>query len=236
MRGSLIYSGKAKNIYETDDPSLVIMEHKDCLTALNGEKKGSFSGKGPLNRNISDGIFKHLQTKGVKTHFVESLSDTETLVKKVTIIPLEVIVRNVAAGSFSKKYGAPEGAPLKNIVVEYSLKDDALGDPMLAESHAAALGIATFEELDYLKEQALKVNSALIELFAGVGLKLVDFKIEFGKDDKGEVLLADEITPDSCRLWDIESQEKLDKDRFRRDLGGVEDAYREVARRLALMA
>jgi phosphoribosylaminoimidazole-succinocarboxamide synthase len=232
MRGSLIYSGKAKNIYETDDAQLVAMEYKDSLTAGNGEKKGSFSGKGAMNRRISDFIFKRLEERGVPTHLVETLSPTEALVKKVEIIPLEVIVRNTAAGSFSKKYGAPEGAPLKNIVVEFSLKDDALGDPMLAESHAAALGIATFEELDELKRLALKINAALLEIFGSVGLKLVDFKVEFGKTSDGSIILADEITPDSCRLWDVESSEKLDKDRFRRDLGGVEEAYREVLRRL----
>jgi phosphoribosylaminoimidazole-succinocarboxamide synthase len=232
VRGSLLYSGKAKNIYETDDPSLAIMEYKDILTAGNGEKKGAFEEKGAINREITDIIFKYLEGKGISTHFVKNVSQTETLVKKVNIIPLEVIVRNVAAGSFSKKYGVPEGAPLKGIVVEYSLKDDALGDPMLSESHALALGVATQEDLDKLKEAALKVNAALIGLFEGIGLKLVDFKIEFGKGQDGEIILADEITPDSCRLWDMESSEKLDKDRFRRDLGGVEDAYREVWRRL----
>ncbi|MDR1538811.1 MAG: phosphoribosylaminoimidazolesuccinocarboxamide synthase [Clostridiales bacterium] len=227
-----IYSGKAKDIYETDDPSFAIMEHRDDLTALNGEKRGSFNEKGIINHEITGLIFSFLESKGIKTHFVRDLNSRESLVKKVSIIPLEVIVRNVAAGSFSKKYGVAEGAPLKCTVLEFSLKNDALGDPMLSESHAVALGIASQKELSEIGEAACRINGALTELFSSIGLKLVDFKVEFGRDDEGKLLLADEITPDSCRLWDLESGEKLDKDRFRRSLGGVEEAYREVWRRL----
>ena len=228
----LLYRGKVKDIYETTDPNGVIIHYRDELTALNGGKRGSFPDKGLLNRQITDKIFAYLESNGVKTHFIKTINDNEVLVRKVRILPLEVIVRNIAAGSFSKKYGVPEGIPLKSTVLEFSLKNDDLGDPMLSPSHALALEIVTQGQLSEITDVALKINQLLIELFNSVNLTLVDFKIEFGTDSEGDILLADEISPDSCRLWEKGSNVKMDKDRFRQDLGGVEDAYREVCKRL----
>ncbi|MDR0999294.1 MAG: phosphoribosylaminoimidazolesuccinocarboxamide synthase [Clostridiales bacterium] len=232
QKRQLLYSGKAKDIYATSDPNLVIMRYRDDLTALNGEKRGSFEGKGAINQAVSDTIFAFLENRGIKTHFVKTLGDNETLVKAVTILPLEVIVRNVAAGSFSRKYGVKEGTPLKSAVLEYSYKMDELGDPMLAESHILALGLATQEQLNKIADSTYKVNDALKELFSRLGLNLIDFKVEFGVTSDGDILLADEITQDSCRLWDMETGVRVDKDRFRQDLGGVKDAYQDLLERL----
>jgi phosphoribosylaminoimidazole-succinocarboxamide synthase len=209
------------------------MRYRDDLTALNGGKKGSFPGKGALNRRISDMIFAFLETGGVKTHFIKTINEYEVLIRKVHILPLEVIVRNIAAGSFSKKYGVPEGKPLKMALLEFSLKDDALGDPMISPSHAIALELVTEEQLNQISGVAMGINNLLKALFDRVNLTLVDFKIEFGTGSGGNILLADEITPDTCRLWEKDAGVKMDKDRFRQDLGGVEEAYREVANRLA---
>ncbi|MDR1913913.1 MAG: phosphoribosylaminoimidazolesuccinocarboxamide synthase [Clostridiales bacterium] len=228
----LLYSGKAKEIYSTDEPCLVIMKYLDDLTALNGAKHGSFADKGHLNRQISDKIFVYLERRGIKTHYVKTINSQEVLVKKVSIIPLEVIVRNIAAGSFSKKYGVPEGTPLACSVLEFSYKNDELGDPMLSESHALALGLATKRQIETISKVALLINDELKALFDNINLRLIDFKIEFGIDNDGNILLADEISPDSCRLWDKDTDKKLDKDRFRLDLGDVEAAYRDVASRL----
>ena len=209
------------------------MRYRDDLTALNGGKKGSFPEKGLLNLQISNTIFTYLSSHGIKTHLVRSLGVNEVLVIRVWIFPLEVIVRNIAAGSFSKKYGVPEGKPLKSPVLEFSLKNDELGDPMISPSHILALELVTGEQLREMSDIALKINGLLTDLFNGVNLTLVDFKLEFGADTRGDILLADEITPDTCRLWEKGANVKMDKDRFRQDLGGVEDAYREVARRLS---
>ncbi|MDO4553786.1 MAG: phosphoribosylaminoimidazolesuccinocarboxamide synthase [Lachnospiraceae bacterium] len=229
----LLYEGKAKKVFKTDDPDLLIVDYKDDATAFNGEKKGTIVGKGVVNNRMTNYIFRMLEEKGVPTHYVQELSDRETVVKKVEIVPLEVIVRNVAAGSFSKKLGIEEGFQLIEPTLEFSYKDDALGDPMINDYFAIAIGAATREEIDKITELAFKVNAALKELFLEMGIKLIDFKIEFGRY-KGQIILADEISPDTCRLWDVETNEKLDKDRFRRDLGNVEDAYQEVFKRLGL--
>ena len=228
----LMYTGKAKKVYATDDPNLCIFEYKDDATAFNGLKKGSFEGKGIINNQMANYIFKLLEKKGVKTHLVEELSPRETLVKKVDIIPLEVIVRNIAAGSFSKRYGVEEGTAFKAPTLEYSYKNDELGDPLINSYHALALGIATKEELDEIAKLAFTVNEGLKEIFINIGIKLVDFKIEVGRTADGEIVLADEISPDTCRLWDAETNKKLDKDRFRLDLGEFGDVYREVWGRL----
>lgn len=227
-----LYEGKAKKVYKTDDENLYIVSYKDDATAFNGLKKGTIVGKGVINNKMSNMMMKLLETKGVKTHFVEELSDRDTLVKKVTIVPLEVIIRNVAAGSFSKRYGVEEGVVFKSPTIEFSYKNDDLGDPLINSYHALALGLATEQELDTIKEMAFKVNEVLTEYFKGLNIRLVDFKLEFGRLPSGEIVLADEISPDTCRLWDLTTNEKLDKDRFRRDLGGVEDAYNEVMKRL----
>ena len=229
-----IYEGKAKKVFKTDDPELLIVDYKDDATAFNGLKKGTIEGKGSINNRMTNLLMGVMEKAGIPTHFVKELSDRETLVKKVTILPLEVIVRNIAAGSFSKRFGVEEGTVLKNPTLEFCLKDDALGDPMIAESHITALGLATREELDLVSEMTMKVNQILTEYFKGIGIKLVDFKIEFGKLSNGQIVLADEISPDTCRLWDAKTNQKLDKDRFRRDLGNVEDAYNEVFSRLGL--
>jgi len=234
LKGKMLYEGKAKKIYETDDKNLLIVEYKDDATAFNGLKKGIIKGKGIINNRMSNYLFKLLESKGVATHFVEELSDRETLVKKVSIVPLEVIVRNIAAGSFSKKYGVEEGTELACSTLEYSYKNDALGDPMINEYHALALRLASREELDRINELAFKVNQILREFFLSKGIILVDFKLEFGRLDDGAIVLADEISPDTCRLWDSKSKTKLDKDRFRRDLGNVEEAYEEIFRRLGI--
>lgn len=227
----MLYEGKAKKVFKTDDEKLLIVDYKDDATAFNGLKKGQILGKGVINNRMTNIILKYLADNGIENHLVEELSDRETLVKRVSIVPLEVIIRNVAAGSFSKRFGVEEGTALKNPILEYSYKNDALGDPMINTYQALAIGVATKEELDSIAEQALKINELLKKFFLNVGIKLIDFKIEFGRYD-GRVILADEISPDTCRLWDAETNEKLDKDRFRRDLGNVEEAYQEVWRRI----
>ena len=227
-----IYEGKAKKVYITDDPELYIVDYKDDATAFNGLKKGTIAGKGIINNQMSNRLMQMIEQKGVPTHFVRELSERETLVKKVSIVPLEVIVRNIAAGSFSKRYGVEEGMVFEEPVIEFSYKNDALGDPLLNTDHALALKVATRAEIDTIKSYALKVNSILKAFWAECGITLVDFKLEFGKTADGSVILADEISPDTCRLWDSATGEKLDKDRFRRDLGGVEEAYAEIMKRL----
>lgn len=227
-----VYEGKAKKVYKTDDPELLIVDYKDDATAFNGQKKGTIRDKGIVNNEVTNYLMEMLEKEGVPTHFVKQLSDRETLVKRVAIVPLEVIIRNRAAGSFSKRYGVPEGTDLKSTVLEYSYKDDALGDPLINDSHILALGIATRQELDTISGLALKINDLLKKFFLGVGIELVDFKLEFGKISDGTIILADEISPDTCRFWDVKTHEKLDKDRFRRDLGNVEGAYREIVRRI----
>ncbi|MDF3001721.1 MAG: phosphoribosylaminoimidazolesuccinocarboxamide synthase [Bacillota bacterium] len=227
----MLYEGKAKKVYRTDDPKLYIVDYKDDATAFNGEKKGTISEKGVVNNTMSAIIFGMLEKKGVPTHLVKLLSDRETLVKAVKILPLEVIVRNVAAGSFSKRYGVEEGRPLAKAALEFSYKNDELGDPLINDDHILALELATEEQLATVKKYALIVNNALKEFFLDKGLKLIDFKIEFGVAD-GEILLADEISPDTCRLWDVNTNEKMDKDRFRRDMGNVEETYQEVLARI----
>ena len=226
-----IYEGKAKKVYKTDDPELYIVDYKDDATAINGLKKGTIAGKGIINNQMSNRLKQMIEQKGVPTHFVKELSERETLVKKVSSVPLEVIVRNIAAGSFSKRYGVDEGMVFDAPVVEFSYKNDSLGDPLLNTDHALALKIATRSEIDTIKSYALKVNSILKAFWAECGVTLVDFKLEFGKTADGSVILADEISPDTCRLWDSATGEKLDKDRFRRDLGGVEEAYAEIMKR-----
>ena len=227
----LVYEGKAKKVFETENPELLIVSYKDDATAFNGLKKGTISGKGVINNQMSNMLMQLLEKKGVPTHFVEELSERETVVKRVTIVPLEVIVRNIAAGSFSKRYGVEEGKVFDKPTVEFSYKNDELGDPLINDSHAVAIGAATDEEIAIIKDYALKVNEALKEFWKECGVTLVDFKLEFGKTSDGTIILADEISPDTCRLWDSKTGEKLDKDRFRRDLGGVEDAYTEVMKR-----
>ena len=227
-----IYEGKAKKVYKTDDPELYIVDYKDDATAFNGLKKGTIAGKGIINNQMSNRLMQMIEQKGVPTHFVRELSERETLVKKVSIVPLEVIVRNIAAGSFSKRYGVDEGMVFEEPVIEFSYKNDALGDPLLNTDHALALKVATRAEIDTIKSYALKVNSILKPFWAECGVTLVDFKLEFGKTADGSIILADEISPDTCRLWDSATGEKLDKDRFRRDLGGVEEAYAEIMKRL----
>ena len=229
-----LYEGKAKKVYKTDDPNLVIVDYKDDATAFNGEKKGTIVGKGVVNNRMTNHVFQLLAKAGVPTHFVEELSDRETLVKKVTIVPLEVIVRNVAAGSFSKRMGVEEGSALLQPILEFSYKEDALGDPFINDDYALALGFATQEEIDTIKGYTRTVNEVMKAYFLEMNMKLIDFKIEFGKDAEGNIILADEVSPDTCRLWDVETNEKLDKDRFRRDLGNVEDAYNEVFARLGI--
>ena len=226
-----IYEGKAKKVYATDDPDLVIVSYKDDATAFNGLKKGTIAGKGVINNKMSNMMMAMLEKKGVPTHFVEELSDRDTLVKKVQIVPLEVIIRNVAAGSFSKRYGVEEGMQLAAPTIEFSYKNDDLGDPLINDYHALALRLATEEEIARIKELAFKVNDEMKAFFKGIGIDLIDFKLEFGRFH-GEIVLADEISPDTCRFWDSKTHEKLDKDRFRRDLGGVEDAYQEIMKRI----
>lgn len=227
-----LYEGKAKQVFATNDPEKVIVSYKDDATAFDGLKKGSIAGKGSINNRMSNMLMQLLEKKGIPTHFVEELSDRETVVKKVSIVPLEVIIRNVSAGSFSKKYGVKEGIVFDEPTIEFSYKNDDLHDPLLNSYHALALKLATKEEIENIKKMAFAVNDVLKDYFKTLGIRLVDFKLEFGKTADGTIILADEISPDTCRLWDIETNEKLDKDRFRRDLGGVEDAYNEVMRRL----
>ena len=228
-----LYEGKAKKVFKTDDPELLIVDYKDDATAFNGLKKGTIVGKGIINNKMSNLLMQRLEKCGIPTHFVEQLSDRETLVKKVSIVPLEVIVRNIAAGSFSKRYGVEEGVVFDTPTIEFSYKNDELGDPLLAEAHAIALKAATPEELETIKKYAFGVNEQLKAFWKECGVTLVDFKLEFGRLSDGTIVLADEISPDTCRLWDSKTGEKLDKDRFRRDLGGVEDAYAEVMKRLS---
>lgn len=228
----LLYEGKAKKVWESDDSSLLIVEYKDDATAFNGQKRGTIAGKGEINNRMSNILMKYLGENGVATHFVEELSPRETLVRRVTIVPLEVIVRNIAAGSFSQRYGVEEGVELAAPTVEFSYKNDELGDPLLNTRHALALGLATADEIDTIEQNSLRINELLCALWARCGVTLVDFKLEFGRTPDGEIILADEISPDTCRLWDSETKKKLDKDRFRRDLGGVEDAYAEIMARL----
>ena len=230
----LLYEGKAKKVYKTDEEGILIVDYKDDATAFNGQKKGKIVGKGAINNRMTNHILRLLEKEGVPTHLVEELSDRETAVKAVKIVPLEVIVRNVAAGSFSKKLGIEEGRKLLCPTLEFSYKDDELGDPFINKYYALALGLATEEELDTIARYAFKVNEVMIKYFDSIGIELIDFKIEFGRLPDGTVILADEISPDTCRLWDKETREKLDKDRFRRDLGNVEDAYAEVFKRLGI--
>ena len=227
-----LYEGKAKKVFRTDDPELLIVDYKDDATAFNGLKKGSIAGKGVINNQMSNRLMAKLEKAGVPTHFVQELSPRETLVKRVSIVPLEVIVRNLSAGSFAKRYGVEEGIVFDAPTIEFSYKNDELGDPLLNSYHALALKLATAEEIDTIKRYAFQVNDFLKTLWAECGVILVDFKLEFGRLADGSIVLADEISPDTCRLWDEKTHEKLDKDRFRRDLGGVEDAYAEIMKRL----
>ena len=227
-----LYEGKAKKVFATDDKDLVIVSYKDDATAFNGLKKGTIAGKGVINNKMSNFLKQILEKQGVKTHFVEELSERETLVKKVKILPLEVIIRNISAGSFAKHYGVEEGVVFDEPTIEFSYKNDDLGDPLLNEYHALALKLATKDEIALVKSMAFKINEVLKEYFKKLNVTLVDFKIEFGKTSDGQIVLADEISPDTCRFWDSTTGEKLDKDRFRRDLGGVEGAYQEMMRRL----
>ena len=229
----MLYEGKAKKVYLTDVEDVYIVDYKDDATAFNGLKKGTILGKGVINNKMSNHMFRLLEKQGVPTHYVEELSDRETAVKKVTIVPLEVIVRNVSAGSFAKRLGIEEGRKLLVPTLEFSYKDDALGDPFINDYYALALGLATKEEIDRISELAFKVNEVLCKYFLECSIELIDFKLEFGRY-KGQIILADEISPDTCRLWDVTTHDKLDKDRFRRDLGKVEDAYQEVFRRLGI--
>ena len=228
----LLYEGKAKKVYTTQDPNLLIVAYKDDATAFNGQKKGTIHGKGAINNRMTNLLMDRLEREGIPTHLVEELSGRETLVKKVSIVPLEVIVRNIAAGSFSKRYGVEEGLVFDAPTLEFSYKNDELGDPLLNDDHALALGLASREELALIRKYSLNVNRLLRENWGACGITLVDFKVEFGRLEDGTIVLADEISPDTCRLWDSKTLERLDKDRFRRDLGGVEEAYVRVMERL----
>ncbi len=226
-----LYEGKAKKVFATSDPDIVIVDYKDDATAFNGLKKGQIQGKGVINNRVSNHIMRMLEKEGIPTHLVEELSDRETAVRKVEIVPLEVIVRNIAAGSLSKRLGLPEGTKLAATVLEYSYKNDDLGDPMVNEYHIAAMQLATPEEVATIADYAQRINRILTAYLADLNIELVDFKLEFGRYH-GQIILADEISPDTCRFWDSTTHEKLDKDRFRRDMGGVEDAYHEIMKRL----
>ena len=227
-----LYEGKAKKVFATDDPGVVLVEYKDDATAFNGLKKGTIQGKGVINNRVTNFLMKMLEKNGIPTHYIEEISDRETLVKKVAIVPLEVIVRNIAAGSLSKRLGLPEGTKLKKTVLEYCYKNDDLGDPMVNEYHIAAMGWVSDEDLKKIAEYSFKINQLLSAYLKDLNIELIDFKLEFGKTQDGQLVLADEISPDTCRFWDSTTHEKLDKDRFRRDLGGVEDAYQEIMKRL----
>ncbi|WP_427340200.1 phosphoribosylaminoimidazolesuccinocarboxamide synthase [Caloranaerobacter sp. DY30410] len=231
MKKEFIYEGKAKRVYKTDDEKVYLIEYKDDATAFNGEKKGTIENKGIINNKISAMLFKLLENAGIETHFIKLIDERRMLVKAVEIIPIEVIVRNVAAGSLAKRLGFKEGTQLETTVLEFCYKNDELGDPLINDYHIQALKLVDKEELEIIKEKALKINEILVDFFEKVGLKLIDFKLEFGRYD-GRIILADEISPDTCRLWDKETNQKMDKDRFRRDLGKVEEAYREVLRRV----
>lgn len=227
-----LYEGKAKKVFKTDDPECLIVSYKDDATAFNGLKKGTIAGKGVINNKMSNRLMERLEKSGIPTHYVEEINDRETIVKKVSIVPLEVIIRNIAAGSFSKRYGVEEGFVFETPTIEFSYKNDELGDPLMNAYHAIAMKLATPEEIETIKKYAFAVNEELKKFWSGCGVTLVDFKLEFGKLSDGTVVLADEISPDTCRLWDSKTNEKLDKDRFRRDMGGVEDAYAEIMKRL----
>lgn len=227
-----LYEGKAKKVYATGDPEVVIVSYKDDATAFNGLKKGTITGKGAINNRMTNNLMRRLEARGVPTHYIEELNDRETAVKRVRIVPLEVIIRNISAGSFAKRYGVEEGIVFDAPTIEFSYKNDDLGDPLINDSHALALKLATREELELIKRYAFMVNDLLRGFMKEIGIDLVDFKLEFGKTGDGTIVLADEISPDTCRLWDEKTHEKLDKDRFRRDLGGAEEAYEEVMRRL----
>lgn len=231
-KGAQLYEGKAKKVFATDDPELLIVDYKDDATAFNGEKRGTILGKGVINNRMSNFLMQLLEKDGVPTHFVKELSERETLVKKVGIVPLEVIIRNKAAGSFSKRFGVEEGTPLEQPSLEFSYKNDSLGDPMINDYHVLALGIATREDMDTIARYAFHVNEFLKAYFLKLDVELIDFKLEFGKTSDGTIVLADEISPDTCRFWDVHTHEKLDKDRFRRNMGGEVEAYQEMMRRL----
>lgn len=227
-----LYEGKAKKVFATEDPAYVIVSYKDDATALDGLKKGTIAGKGAINNRMSNYLMQLLEKEGVPTHFVEELNDRETVVRKVSIVPLEVIIRNISAGSFAKRYGVEEGIVFAEPTIEFSYKNDDLHDPLINQYHALALGLATKEEIQTIETMAFKVNQVLKDYFLKLGIRLVDFKLEFGRLPDGKIVLADEISPDTCRFWDAKTGEKLDKDRFRRDMGGVEDAYREMMHRV----
>lgn len=231
-KGRLLYEGKAKQLFETDDENILFVSYKDSATAFNGEKKEDIDGKGILNNKITTILFEQLKSKGIESHFVEQISDNEQLVRKVDIIPLEVVVRNIAAGSLSKRLGIKEGTPLKHTIVEFYYKDDELGDPLLTNAHIELLSLATPEEIDTLQTKALEINQVLQPIFKEIGVTLIDFKLEFGKTANGEILLADEISPDTCRLWDDKTNNKLDKDVFRRNLGSLTEVYEIILFRL----
>lgn len=228
----LLYEGKAKKVYGTDDSERYIVDYKDDATAFNGEKKGTIMGKGVINNRVTNHLMRMLEKKGIPTHLVQELSERETVVKRVRIVPIEVIVRNIAAGSLSKRLGLAEGTKLYRTVLEYSYKDDALGDPMINDYHIAAMQLATPEEMKIIADYSFRVNDYLTEYLKDLGIELIDFKLEYGRLSDGTIVLADEISPDTCRFWDSKTGEKLDKDRFRRDMGGVEDAYKEIMKRL----
>ncbi len=228
----LLYEGKAKLVYSTENPDYVIVSYKDDATALDGQKRGTVMGKGKVNNRMSNYLMALLEKSGIATHLEQEISDRETLVKRVGIIPLEVIIRNISAGSFARRYGVAEGIIFTEPTLEFSYKNDELHDPLINDYHALALGLATKEEIEKIKAMAFRINDILKEYFLGVGIRLVDFKLEFGRTTSGDIVLADEISPDTCRFWDVHTNEKLDKDRFRRDMGGVEDAYREMMRRV----
>ena len=228
----LLYEGKAKKVYATEDPAILLVDYKDDATAFNGLKKGTISGKGAINNRVTNYMMQLLETQGVPTHFVKELSDRQTLVKKVSIVPLEVIIRNISAGSFAKRYGVEEGIVFAEPTIEFSYKNDELGDPLINSYHALALGLATREEIETIKKLAFRVNEVMKAYFKGLNVDLVDFKLEFGRLADGTIVLADEISPDTCRFWDSRTHEKLDKDRFRRDMGHVEDAYQEMMKRI----
>ncbi len=228
----MLYEGKAKKMFATDDPEVLLVEYKDDATAFNGLKKGTIAGKGVINNRVTNRLMQMLEKEGIATHFIEEISPRQTLVKRVLIVPLEVIVRNVSAGSFAKRYGVEEGIVFPEPTIEFSYKNDALGDPLINSYHAAALSLATREEIETIKKMAFRINDLLKTFFKNVGVDLIDFKLEFGRLSDGTIVLADEISPDTCRFWDSKTHEKLDKDRFRRDLGNVEGAYQEMMRRI----
>lgn len=231
-KGKQLYEGKAKKIFETDNPEILLVSYKDDATAFNGIKKGTIEGKGIINNKVSNYMMRLLEKSGIPTHYIEEISDRETLVKKVSIIPLEVIIRNISAGSFSKNYGIEEGIVFDEPTIEFSYKNDKLGDPLINSYHAIALKLATKEEIEIIKKYAFKINEEMKKFFISINVKLIDFKLEFGKLADNKIVLADEISPDTCRFWDANTNEKLDKDRFRRDLGDVEGAYKEIMKRI----